>query len=211
MTRTALIIIALFAVAIPAVVFARPEAGLLQSGGAALPIVIVALGLLTVPRRRTEFRIAIATTLAFAALTPLAGEHSPWPSGGAPDAFAVQRDLNVLMPALLIGGLGVMMLPRRKRAWRVIAALAAGGILATVAGAPGDLRVLAIPFWWHVPAGVRTIRRLLVSPRPDPLMSVVGAVAVIAVAGFAWGGTERWLSGVGVALGPLLGDGPPGG
>jgi hypothetical protein len=197
-------IVAFGVAATPAVVYAHPAAGLARTAVTALVIAGLAAGLFATLRRRHPTPASFATALGFAVLTPLSGEHAPWATGSAVHVYAVQRDVNTLMPAMLIGGIGALMLPRRRRVAKIVATLAGAGVIATLLGAPGDLRLLALPFWWHVPGGVRTIQRMLAAPRADRMPRVVGVVTMAIGAGYLWFAARLWTSGVGVALSPLL-------
>lgn len=199
------------AAAAPAVLYVQPAASALRSAIAIAAVAVVATVLFVLIARSHSATAAFATALAFAVLTPLASEHAPWSASAGSDVYAVQRDVNTLMPAVLVGGIGVLLRPRRRRVARAVALLAGAGIIATILGAPGDLRLLALPFWWHVPDGVRTIRRLITAVRLESAGRIVGSATMMVALGYLWSPALQWLSGVGILLAPLLADGSPAG
>lgn len=200
-------LLSLLVVAMPAVAYGNAGGGAVRIAVEALVVAMIAAMPIIARRKGRRSPTVFCAALLFAALTPLAGDHARgWPARTS-DAFSAARDLNVLMPALLVGGVGVLASRTRRFVRRAIVFVAAACMIATVAGAPGDLRVLAIPFWWHVPAGVRVIGRMVARPRVPALSRAIAACAIVVAVGYGWTALKHWMSGVGIAIAPLLADG----
>jgi hypothetical protein len=93
--------------------------------------------------------------------------------------FAAQANVMLLLPALLLGGAGVMRARDQRRnepggrlSGQLTRAAEAGavGIGLILVGAPLDVRLCALPLWWHMPEGLTDLVEMLGRPRERTFM-----------------------------------------
>ena len=102
------------------------------------------------------------------------GRVCGWPTFVMADvqgaAAAIHRDLVHLLPVVMLGAVGFAVghldqssregnpAAQRLSGWTAAATF---GLALTVLGAPLDVRICTLPFWWWLPTGLRELRRVL--------------------------------------------------
>jgi len=189
--------------------------GVLAAAGIALDVSCLACALGCLWTRLSVGRRGVASALLMgAAVFGGLSLGAWWTERASPlrlcrpvDLFAVVRDLKLLMPVVLVGGIGWTVcgrgggrdrMPELLSAWAAVSAVMLLGPLVSVWP---SVRVLALPFWWLAPRGMAELTRMLGSPRSSRPARACSAITLVATAALAMPAASRWAAGLAV-LGP---------